>query len=169
MHRTILIAVVVLSAAACTRGPTPATATLTAKSGSQVTGSATFTEKEGGLDIVVQAKYLTPGKHAVHVHEIGDCSAANASSAGGHFNPGGGSHGGPIDPHRHAGDLGNLDAGADGSGTLKIKTDALTVAPGERSVVGRAIAIHGDGDDFISQPSGNAGSIVACGVIELPN
>ena len=169
MQRTILIAVVALSAAACSRGSTPATATLAPKSGSQVTGSATFTEKDGNLEITVEGRSLSPGKHGVHVHEKGDCSAADASSAGGHFNPGEGTHGGPIDPTRHAGDLGNLEAGPDGRGTLTITTDALTVSPGERSVVGRAIVIHGDSDDFLTQPTGNSGGVVACGVIELQN
>jgi len=166
MHRTILIAALALCAAACSRGSRVATATLEPRSGSQVTGTATFTESDGKVIVVVNAKSLTPGKHGVHVHEKGDCSASDASSAGGHFAPGGGQHAGPTDPKRHAGDLGNLEAGGDGAATLTIATDMLTVGAGDHSVVGRSLVIHGDPDDLTTQPSGNSGGRVACGVIK---
>jgi Cu-Zn family superoxide dismutase len=167
MHRTILIAALALCAAACSKGNRVATATLEPRSGSQVTGQGTFTEKGGKVEVVITAKSLTPGKHGVHVHEKGDCSASDASSAGPHFAPGGGQHAGPTDPKRHAGDLGNLEAGADGSATLTITTDALTVGSGDHSVVDRALIIHGDPDDLTTQPSGNSGGRVACGVIKV--
>jgi superoxide dismutase, Cu-Zn family len=167
MHRTILIAALALCAAACSKGNRVATATLDPRSGSQVTGKGTFTEKDGKVEVVITAKSLTAGKHGVHVHEKGDCSASDASSAGPHFAPGGGQHAGPTDPKRHAGDLGNLEAGADGSATLTITTDALTVGSGDHSVVDRALIIHGDPDDLTTQPSGNSGGRVACGVIKV--
>jgi Cu-Zn family superoxide dismutase len=161
---TILLALTALAAAACSR-EVRATASLEPKSGSQATGSATFTEKDGNLEVTVTASGLSPGKHGIHIHEKPDCSASDGSSAGPHFNPGSGQHGGPIDPNRHAGDLGNLQASPDGKASQTFKSDALTLS-GEKGVVGRSLAIHGDPDDFTTQPSGNSGSIVACGPIK---
>ena len=87
-----------------------AKATIEPRSGSNVSGWATFTERStGGVAVVVHIENAPPGTHGLHVHEKGDCSAADASSAGGHFNPGGNPHAGPTDMHRHAGDLGNID------------------------------------------------------------
>ena len=166
MHRMIAISILALSIGACSRGNEVAVATLQPKSGTQVTGTATFTQKGDTLEIVVSAKTLTPGKHGIHVHEKGDCSASDASSAGPHFAPGGGQHAGPTDPKRHAGDLGNLEAGADGSVTVTITTDVMRLGSGDRDIPGRAIVIHGDPDDLTTQPSGNSGGRIACGVIE---
>jgi Cu-Zn family superoxide dismutase len=166
MHRTIIVTMLALSIAACSRGNEVGVATLQPKSGTQVTGTATFTQKGDQVEIVVTAKSLPPGKHGIHVHEKGDCSASDASSAGGHFAPGGGQHAGPTDANRHAGDLGNLEVGADGVGTLTITTDKLHVGSGERDVIGKALVIHGDPDDLATQPSGNSGGRIACGVIE---
>ena len=167
MDRTrLMMAVALVAVAACSRSPQVATVTLEPRSGSQVTGTATFTEKDGKVEVVVSAKSLTPGKHGIHIHEKGDCSASDASSAGGHFAPGGGQHAGPTDANRHGGDLGNLEAGADGSAKLTITTDKLAVGSGDRSIVGRALVIHGDPDDLATQPSGNSGGRVACGVIK---
>jgi Cu-Zn family superoxide dismutase len=166
MHRLIVITALALSIAACSSGHKTAVATLQPKSGTQVTGTATFTQKDGGVEVVVNAKGLPPGKHGIHVHEKGDCSAADASSAGGHFAPAGGQHAGPTAPNRHAGDLGNIEAGADGSATLTITTDKLSVGSGDANVIGRALVIHGDADDLTTQPSGNSGGRIACGVIE---
>ncbi|MBI3770036.1 MAG: superoxide dismutase family protein [Deltaproteobacteria bacterium] len=166
MHRMIIIAMLALPIAACSRGNEVAVATLQPKSGAQVTGTVTFTQKGDRVEVVANVKNLTPGKHGIHVHEKGDCSASDASSAGGHFAPGGGQHAGPTDPKRHAGDLGNLEAGADGSATLTTTTDMLHVGSGDHDVIGRAIIIHGDPDDLATQPSGNSGGRIACGVIE---
>jgi len=144
-----------------------ATATLESKSSSTVTGKATFTEKSGGVEISVEIKGAKPGNHGVHLHDKGDCSAPDASSAGGHFNPDGKAHGAPnMDPH-HAGDFGNMVVGADGTGKLKLVAKGLTVAPGPNSVVGHALVIHADQDDLKTQPTGNSGARVACGVVLL--
>ena len=167
MDRIIVIIALALSIAACSRGNTVATATLQPKSGTQVTGDATFTQKGDKVEIVVNAKSLPPGAHGIHVHEKGDCSAADASSAGAHFAPGGGQHAGPTDPGRHGGDLGNIDADASGAGKLTITTDKLSVGSGEKDVIGKALVIHGDPDDLKTQPSGNSGGRIACGVIEV--
>jgi Cu-Zn family superoxide dismutase len=143
-----------------------AKAKLESKSSSTVTGEAEFTEKKGGVEIVVEIKGAKPGPHGVHLHDKGDCSAPDASSAGGHFNPDSKSHGDPTaDPH-HAGDFGNITVGANGTGKLKLMAKGLTIAPGANSVVGHAIVIHADPDDMKTQPSGNSGARVACGVVQ---
>jgi Cu-Zn family superoxide dismutase len=162
----IAIAVLMLSAAACSKGSQVAVATLQPKSGTQVTGTVTFTQKGDKVEVVANVKSLSPGKHGIHVHEKGDCSASDASSAGGHFAPGGGQHAGPTDSKRHAGDLGNIEADANGNATLTITTDALRVGSGDRDVIGKSIVIHGDPDDLTTQPSGNSGGRIGCGVIE---
>lgn len=131
-----------------------------------ITGSATFTESEGGVEIHVEVAGAPPGTHGFHVHEAGDCSAADFTSAGGHFNPAGVPHGGPADAERHAGDLGNIEIDDSGAGHLALSSDLITVAAGPTSVVGRAAILHADADDLESQPTGAAGSRLACGVIE---
>jgi Cu-Zn family superoxide dismutase len=143
-----------------------AIARLESKSSSTVTGQATFTEKNGGVEISIEIKGAKPGMHGVHLHDKGDCSAPDASSAGGHFNPDNKAHGSPsVNPH-HAGDFGNFNVGADGTGKLKLTAKGLTVAPGPNSVVGHALVIHADADDMKTQPSGNSGARVACGVVQ---
>lgn len=131
--------------------------------GNKVQGAITFTQEDDGLHIKGDITGLTPGKHGFHAHESGDCSA-EASSAGGHFNPADMPHGAEDADQRHAGDFGNITA--DESGTAHIdKVDKLAKLNGANSIVGRAIIIHGDADDLESQPSGNAGPRVACGVV----
>src|SRR5207244_1178241 len=112
--------------------------------GTQVTGDATFTQEGDKVQVVVKAKSLSPGKHGIHIHEKGDCSASDASSAGAHFAPGGGQHAGPTDPGRHAGDLGNLEADSDGNATWTITTNALSIGKGDKDIIGKSIVIHGD-------------------------
>jgi len=143
-----------------------ATAKLESKSGSTVTGEAEFTEKKDGVEVSIQIKGAKPGPHGVHLHDKGDCSAADASSAGGHFNPDSKAHGAPGAEAHHAGDLGNMQVGANGIGKLKMMVKGLTVAPGPNSVVGHAVVIHADPDDMKTQPSGNSGARVACGVVQ---
>lgn len=158
---------VLLVTAACAGRVTRAVAILAPASGSRVTGTATFTERGDVTEIVIEARNLSAGPHGVHVHERGDCSAPDASSAGDHFNPGGGAHGAPGEAHHHGGDLGNLEVGSDGVGALRLETDALTVARGAAAVLGRAVVIHAGPDDLVSQPGGNAGARTACGRIEI--
>jgi len=144
-----------------------ARATIEPRSGSNVGGWATFTERPtGGVAVVVHIENAPPGVHGLHVHEKGDCSAADASSAGGHFNPGAMPHAGPNDQMRHAGDLGNITIEANGTGHLEIVTDLLTVRPGPNSVVGKAVVFHEKADDLKTQPSGNAGARLGCGVVQ---
>jgi Cu-Zn family superoxide dismutase len=158
--------------APATEAPAPAAAgggaraDIAPASGSEVTGTATFTQEGDQVAVRIEAKNLTPGKHGVHVHEKGDCSAPDATSAGPHFNPAGAPHGAPGTEHRHPGDFGNMEVGADGTGTLTLTVGDLTIGEGPNAVVGRAIVIHADPDDLTSQPAGNAGARVGCGVIQ---
>lgn len=109
---------------------------------------------------------LTPGEHGFHIHEKGDCSAPDGSSAGGHFDPPGDPHGAPDDPpdQHHLGDFGNITAGENGEADVSI-TDTEIRLSGPDSVVGKAFIVHADRDDLQSQPSGNAGARIGCGEI----
>jgi len=146
-------------------GPGKATATIEGRSGSKLTGTAEFMLHGGELMITVNVKGAPPGVHAVHIHEKGDCSAPDATSAGGHFNPGGHQHGAPDAKEHHAGDLGNMTVAADGSGSVMVHSDQLTLE-GPNSVIGHAIIVHEKSDDFVTQPTGNAGGRIGCGVIK---
>jgi superoxide dismutase, Cu-Zn family len=142
-----------------------ASAFVEGRSGSKLVGTAQFSEAGGAVKIVLRVTGAPPGTHAVHVHEQGDCSAADAKSAGGHFNPDGHAHGAPGAAQHHAGDLGNMEVAQDGAGSLEISTADLTVSDGPRSIMGRALVIHEKADDFVTQPAGNAGARIGCGVI----
>lgn len=143
-----------------------ARATLESRSGSSVGGTATFSERgTGGVRVVVRVNNAPPGTHGLHIHETGDCSDPEAKSAGGHFNPSSMPHAGPTELRRHAGDLGNIEIRADGTGEIDIVSDLLTVRPGPNSVVGRAVVFHEKADDLKTQPTGDAGGRLACGVI----
>lgn len=145
-----------------------AIAMVSSASGSNVSGTATFTPTaDGKVKMVLALDNLTAGKHAVHLHENGDCSAADATSAGGHWNPTGDDHGKRGKDEYHAGDIDNLVVGDDGIGTLEMVINGWSFGDGEPSdILNKAIIIHADADDFTSQPSGAAGSRVACGVIQ---
>lgn len=105
-------------------------------------------------------------EHAIHVHEIGDCSAPDGSSAGEHFNPGASQHGHPDQPPHHAGDLPNLKADHDGQLIVDIYTPGLQIGTGsETDILGRALVLHAQADDYTSQPAGASGARIACGVI----
>lgn len=134
---------------------------------SGVEGTATFVPLKDALRIEVSVTGLSGGRHGLHIHEHGDCSAPDASSAGGHFSPAADPHGAPQDPRRqhHAGDLGNFEADADGAARVRREDSELALI-GEYGIVGKAIIVHSRPDDFVSQPGGDAGDRVACGVIE---
>jgi Cu-Zn family superoxide dismutase len=134
--------------------------------GNNVTGTVTFENDGENVKIVADLKGLTPGKHGFHIHQLGDCSAPDGTSAGGHFNPENVQHGGPNDATRHVGDLGNIEASEDGTAHLEM-TDSMVKLNGEHSVIGRAIIVHAGEDDLKSQPTGAAGARVACGVIGI--
>ena len=143
-----------------------AVASLQAKSGSSVSGWVRFDEVPGGLRVTAEVDGLTPNaKHAIHIHEAGDCSSADGKSAGGHYNPEGHPHAGPDAEMRHAGDLGNLQADAKGHATYDRTYDDITIDGAKNPVLGLAIIVHAGEDDLKSQPTGNAGGRIACGTI----
>jgi len=147
-------------------GGATAAAELKSASKSKVTGTVTFTEKDGKVEMAVDLQGLTPGEHGFHIHEKGDCSAPDAKSAGDHFNPDKKDHGAPDAPAHHAGDFGNLTAGDDGTVKTSMSVDFITLADGPNSAVGKAVIVHEKADDLKSQPAGNAGARVACGIVE---
>jgi Cu-Zn family superoxide dismutase len=145
-----------------------AIASIEPKSGSTLSGTATFEGGAGEVALVLEVENAPPGAHAVHLHEIGDCSAPDGKSAGGHWNPGGVDHGQWGKEPFHLGDVGNLEVGDDGKGSLTMMTDLWSIGTGsENDVVGRAIIVHQSVDDFVTQPTGAAGGRIGCGVVEL--
>jgi superoxide dismutase, Cu-Zn family len=150
---------------ALAQAPLQASATLQPKAGGTAGGTVTFTQAGDTVTISAQLTGVAAGVHGFHIHEKGDCGDADFKNAGGHFNPAGKNHGAPSDADRHAGDLGNLEIAADGSGSLTISTSLLTVAAGANSVDGRAVILHEKADDLKTQPTGDAGGRIACGVI----
>lgn len=145
--------------------PTVATAILSPASGSSVRGTVKFIQEKDGIRVEAEITGLSPGKHGFHIHEKGDCSAPDASSAGGHFNPTGMPHAGPMDHQRHVGDFGNLEADESGKAKYSRSFSDLKIT-GETSILGKAVIVHAKADDLKTQPSGDAGGRVACGVIE---
>jgi Cu-Zn family superoxide dismutase len=143
---------------------TRAVAVLQPLKDSKVQGTITFTQEKDGVHVLAKLSGLEPGMHGFHVHELGDCSAPDGTSAGGHYNPKGEPHGAPTDAHRHTGDLGNVEASAEGTATLDW-VDPNVALSGERSVLGRGVIVHAKKDDLKTQPTGDAGARVACGVI----
>lgn len=166
------------------QGPT-AVAPLSPTLGNTAEGWVIFSQEEGGVRIQAEVENLEPGKHGFHIHENGDCSAGDASSAGGHYNPTDAEHAGPDADERHLGDLGNLKAEAaenadeqadaesfeiedekDAVATYN-RSDSKISLSGDTSIIGRSVIVHGGEDDLESQPSGAAGPRLACGVIQL--
>lgn len=145
---------------------TSAIAVLVPGNNSGVSGTVRFTQEQAGVRVEADIRGLAPGLHGFHVHEKGDLSKPDLTSAGGHFNPTGHRHAGRMAAERHVGDLGNLEAGADGRATADFVDDALQLA-GPLSIIGRAVIIHARADDLKSQPAGDAGSRVAGGVIGI--
>jgi superoxide dismutase, Cu-Zn family len=141
-----------------------ATSVVYATAGNTTSGMIMFSNTVEGVQVTAKVSGLTPGKHGFHIHEFGDCSAADGTSAGGHFNPDGHDHGSLTAPMRHAGDLGNLEADADGNASVTFIDKGLKLS-GPHSIIGHSVIIHANEDDYTTQPTGNAGPRVACGVI----
>jgi superoxide dismutase, Cu-Zn family len=151
------------------KAPAQATVAVEAKSAATLTGKASFTQK--GKDVVfkLDVEKAPPGEHAVHVHEKGDCSSPDGKSAGGHWNPENQPHGQWGHDGHHLGDIGNFTVGQNGKGTITLTTDKWTIGTGApNDVVGKAIIVHEKVDDFKTQPTGNAGGRIGCGVIVGP-
>lgn len=144
-----------------------AVVTLQPASGSQVSGLVDLMKHDGGVHLSGRIAGLTPNaQHGFHVHETGDCSAADGSSAGGHFNPSGDRHGAHDAPSHHAGDLPSVSANAQGEADVDVMVNGLEIGTGgPRDVIGRALVVHQSPDDLHTQPDGAAGARIGCGVI----
>jgi Cu-Zn family superoxide dismutase len=138
------------------------------KNDSGMTGTATFSDDHGTVTLLIEIAGATPGEHAFHLHEIGDCSAADGTSAGGHWNPTAMDHGKwGTEPH-HLGDVGNIVVDETGKGSYRMDSTVWSIGTGEPGdIVGRAVIVHAGVDDYTSQPTGAAGGRIGCGVIQL--
>jgi superoxide dismutase, Cu-Zn family len=164
---SVLFAALLLTA--CVSGPTGPTARADVEptAGNAVQGWVQFAQQGRTVNVTAEVRGLTPNsEHGFHVHEKGDCSAPDATSAGGHFNPTDQPHGHHGQSRRHAGDMPSLKADAAGVARLDWQTNLLTVGSGATNVVGRGVIVHRDPDDFTTQPTGNSGARVACGVVK---
>lgn len=142
--------------------------TMESKSASSAQGEAMFSEENGTVKFEAKFSGLKPGTHAIHIHEKADCSAADATSAGGHWNPTHERHGkwGDAEGY-HKGDIGNFEVGDDGVGRISMDTDEWCIGCDDenKNILGKALIVHEGQDDFTSQPSGDAGGRVSCGGI----
>ena len=137
--------------------------------GSQARGTVEFISLgDAGVRVTGTISGLAPNsEHGFHIHEKGDCSAPDASSAGGHFNPTSQQHGNPGSQMHHAGDIPNLTADAQGTARVNAEVSGVTVSgSGENDILGQAVVMHAKADDYKSQPAGNSGGRIACGVIQ---
>lgn len=146
-------------------GGAKAEAVLKPTQGNSVAGSVVFRQDGDAVLVTAEVSGLAPGAHGFHIHEKGDCSAPDATSAGGHFNPTGKPHGNPEHTDHHGGDMPQLVADAAGVARLTARLPGLLIGDGATSVLGRGVIVHAAPDDFKTQPTGNSGARVACGVI----
>lgn len=144
-----------------------AAAAMDSRSGSMTKGTVNFVWQ--GQDVLVTANFsgLKPNsEHGFHVHEKGDCSSADAVSAGGHFNPDSKAHGMPGSGAHHAGDMPNIKSDGNGNATYSAKLSGFAINNGANGILGRSVVVHRDPDDYKSQPAGNSGPRIACGLIK---
>jgi superoxide dismutase, Cu-Zn family len=142
-----------------------ATAQLVATPGNKTFGEATFDQVGSKVRVAIFVQGLKPEQaHGLHIHEVGDCGNS-AENAKGHFNPSGKPHGSPSHAERHAGDLPALVANKQGRAKVQADVDMISLGSGPDSIMGRAVVVHADPDDFKTQPAGNSGARIACGVI----
>lgn len=146
-------------------GPMSAQATMKPAKKQKTKGVVHFTQSGDKVKVEAMIEGLKPGPHGFHIHETGDCSAADFASAGGHFNPGHKAHGGHDATEKHAGDMGNITADNKGKAKLTVELSGVSLG-GPESIVGKAVIIHEKADDLKTAPTGNAGARWACGVIE---
>jgi superoxide dismutase, Cu-Zn family len=158
------------AAAAPVTPPPTATAQvmLAGASGVQVAGTLALQGGAEGVSLTGDITGLSPQTtHGIHFHEKGDCSAPDAKSAGEHFNPGGVPHGGPTTPTHHLGDMPNIQSDATGKATVGVTvTNATLGEGGPNDLLGKALIVHAKADDYATQPSGNSGDRIACGVVK---
>ncbi|MEX1012394.1 MAG: superoxide dismutase family protein [Waddliaceae bacterium] len=150
------------------KAATLARAVLSPTEGNQVKGEVIFSKMNNGVRVIAKVEGLTPGPHGFHIHEHGDCSAPDGTSAGGHYNPTNESHGCTDNQKRHVGDLGNIFADEAGRAYYE-RVDHVISLTGKHGIIGKAVIIHEKADDCKSEPTGDAGGRLACGVIEELN
>ena len=162
-----IIALTAFAAACASIAPSgwAAVATLEPTKGNAASGTVSFVQKGDKVVVTARVTGLAPGAHGFHVHEKGDCSSGDGMSAGGHFNPHNKPHGNPSAPDHHAGDMPALVADGSGEANLTAELDVITLGGGAADIVGKSVIVHKDPDDFTTQPTGNSGSRVACGLI----
>ena len=146
--------------------PPSAVAELHGRADNEIQGWVLVKEKDGEVFIEAHVENAPAGMHGLHIHQVGDCSSDDFKSAGGHFNPTESAHACPDADEHHAGDLGNVEIGEDGLVHAELTSSMLTVIEGPASVIGRAVILHEKADDCETQPTGAAGSRLACGVFE---
>lgn len=139
---------------------------LQATEGNAVHGTVLFSNVENGVRVEGHLEGVPPGIHGFHIHQFGDCRSGDGKSAGGHFNPTNSAHGAPSDEIRHVGDLGNITANSDGIAHFDFVDTGISLS-GEANILGRGVILHEVADDLTSQPTGAAGSRLACGVIGI--
>lgn len=149
--------------------PMHAMVKIQAKSGSKLTGKVHFTQKNGKVKMEAKIANAGEGKHAIHIHQKGDCSAKDGKSAGGHWNPTNVDHGKWGEKPYHRGDIGNIEVDTSGKGSISRTTNEWCIGcdDNKKNIIGKAIIVHKGPDDFSSQPSGAAGARIGCGVIEM--
>ena len=164
----VALSALLLSACAAMPGGAPAAAAkLEPTRGNTTSGTALFKQAGEGIVLTVRVEGLKPGaEHGFHIHEKGDCSSGDGMSTGGHFNPAGKPHGKHDDAERHAGDLPSLKADANGRAEATFTLGGLGIGGGAADIVGRGLIVHAQPDDYKTQPTGNAGARLACGVIQ---
>lgn len=168
MRRQVFLSIILVSLVGCASMSTrpQATAVVSATAGSNVSGVVHFTElADGSVEVHASLAGVPEGVHGFHVHEKGDC-ANDGGAAGMHFNPATTAHGAPAEDPHHAGDFGNVTADSTGKAETRFTTRSITVTAGPNSVVGRAVIVHAAPDDLKTQPTGNAGARIGCGVVQ---
>ena len=168
---TCAIALAITGCGALKTKPKPVEVALAPTAGNSVAGTLEVTSVPGGVRFHGRLTGLAPGStHGFHIHEHGDCSAPDASSAGGHFNPTRTAHGDPMGMIHHGGDIPNQVADAQGAVDVDVTVHGVSLGNGAvpDDVLGRSLIVHRDADDYATQPSGNSGPRVACGVIIRP-
>lgn len=167
MKKLAVLSLGLLAACATMSNRPTATATLAPTANNTAGGTVRMVQlADGSVDVTVDLANVPPGVHGFHVHEKGDCGD-NGNAAGGHFNPTGTPHGAPNAAQKHAGDFGNVTADANGRVSTRFNTRSIQVEAGDNSAVGRAMILHANPDDLTTQPTGNAGGRIACGVVTL--
>lgn len=169
MSRLAVLAALLLPAAAAAEDPLAARAILKNAKGATVGTALLVAERAGGVSVMLQVHDLPPGKHAFHVHAAGKCDPPDFQSAGPHFNPTGKKHGAKNPAGHHLGDLPNVEVSAAGKGEAKVLVKDVGLAEGPTSLLGpqgTALVVHEKPDDEMTDPAGNAGARIACGVIE---